>query len=196
AALFDSIAISAIAPESPGWTARARAWALTHKATALAAANDTAALKPLADSIFRIGARSGFGRDWRLHHYVRGLLLARQGRSAVAEREFQRALYSVRGGFSRINFELARMYLLRGNPDEAVGILAPTLLRGPLEASNLYLTRTELHIAMGEALALAGRDDDAAAHYRWVLDAWKAADPAFHTRRDEISRRLAELTRG
>ncbi|CAN5680164.1 hypothetical protein BH23GEM3_BH23GEM3_06940 [soil metagenome] len=70
-----------------------------------------------------------------------------------------------------------------GRPAEAVAILRPAL-RGGLEASNLYVTHTELHEALGRAFAAAGQPDSAAIHYRWVERAWADADPAFRARHD------------
>jgi tetratricopeptide (TPR) repeat protein len=194
AALFDSIAAAAVAPESRGSTARAQTWALTHRATALAYARDTTALAPLVEQVRTVGMESGFGRDWRLHHYVRGLLWAQRGRTAEAEREFRRAIYSVPAGFSRANLELARTLLALGRADEAVTLLEAAL-RGPLEASGLYLTRTELHLELAGALEQAGRPEPAAEHYRWVVRAWEHADPQFQERREAARQRLAALQR-
>ena len=56
-------------------------------------------------------------------------------------------------------------------------------LRGEIDASNLYITRTELHELLAQAFAAAGEVDSAAAHYRAVADAWARADPTLHARR-------------
>jgi DNA-binding SARP family transcriptional activator/Tfp pilus assembly protein PilF len=191
AALFDSIGVAAVAPESPGSTARARAWTLTHMATALAHAQDTVALVTLAERVRSIGAGSGYGRDWRLHHYVRGLLQAQRGRTADAEREFRRAMYSM-VGFSRINLELARALLGLGHAAEAVALLEAAS-RGPLEADGLYLTRTELHLELARALEQVGQPGQAAQHYRRVVRAWAGADPELRDRRELAESRLLAI---
>jgi hypothetical protein len=63
-------------------------------------------------------------------------------------------------------------------------------LRGPLEASNLYVTRTELHELLARAWEASGRPDSAAAHYRAVVAAWRQADPEFRARREAARARL------
>jgi hypothetical protein len=56
------------------------------------AAGDTARVRLLADRIEGYGATSSFGRDTRLHHHVRGLLLAKEGLLDSAIAEFRRAV--------------------------------------------------------------------------------------------------------
>src|SRR5688572_6906486 len=67
--------------------ARHLTWNKTRLAMALAAAGDTARLRFLADTIETWGQRSLYGRDRRLHHYVRGLLLIARNRDAEAVEE-------------------------------------------------------------------------------------------------------------
>ncbi len=174
----------------PGARARTQAWLLTHAATALAAAGDTALLPALADTIQRVGARSLYGRDPRLHHYVRGLLEAARGRHEAAVTEFRQAVMSWTDGYTRINLELARSLLALGRPTEAVLALEPAL-RGGLDGSNLYVTRTELHELLGRAFDRAGRVDSARAHYAQAAQAWRHADPAFQDRRRAVEEWLA-----
>jgi DNA-binding SARP family transcriptional activator/Flp pilus assembly protein TadD len=171
---------------------RQKSWALTHEATALAAAGDTSRLAALADTIEAWGGRSMLGRDWRLHHHVRGLLLAARGEPEHAAAEFRHAIFSPTSGYTRTNLELARVLLAARRPREAVAILQPAF-RGLLESSNLYVTHTELHEYLGRAWEAAGRPDSAAVHYRWVLDAWRSADPELHARRDSVRTRLSAL---
>ena len=170
--------------------ARIRAWNLTHVATALAAAGDTASLAALADSVRTIGAVSTFGRDHLLHHYILGLLWAARGQPGPAAESFRRSIWSWTDGFTRANLELARTLLALGRPREALYPLQ-TALRGDLQSSNLYVTRTELHELLGAAFAAAGQRDSAAAHVRLVARAWEHADPAFRARRQ---RALASLS--
>lgn len=179
-------------PDSPARSARHRAWTLTHAAVALAAAGDTAALPVLADSIQADGARSAFGRDPRLHHFVRGLLFAARGDLEAAADAYRNAIYSPSAGFSRINFELGRTLLALGRPDEAAEVLSAAL-RGPLDGGNLYISRTEIHELAGYAWEAAGHPDSAAAHFHWVSKAWRNADPRFQDRLDDVRRRLARL---
>ncbi|HSQ29771.1 MAG TPA: hypothetical protein VLN49_07975 [Gemmatimonadaceae bacterium] len=56
------------------------------------------------------------------------------------------------------------MYALRGDDARAIAVLQPAL-RGPLDASNLYVTCTELHELLAQAWDAAGARDSAAAHY-------------------------------
>ena len=154
---------------------------MTHAAGARLAAGDTFALSALADSIRASGAASGFGRDQRLHHHVRGLLLSARGRNADAAVEFRSAIYSLTNGYTRTNLELSRVLLRDGRPREAVEVLQPAL-RGSIEGSNLYVIRTELHEALARAWDAVGARDSAIAHYDLVAQRWSAGDPAFKAR--------------
>lgn len=152
---------------SEGLRSRRVTWAMTHRATALAAAGDTAALARLVEPIRTIGARSGYGRDRRLHHYVRGLLLAARGNREEATVELRAAIYSPNFGYTRVNLELGRLYLELGKPRQAIDVLRPAL-HGSIEASNLYVTHTELHALLARAFDAAGVSDSAAVHRAYV----------------------------
>ena len=193
AALFQAIAAApGFRPELRARNARDRTWNLTHAATALAAAGDTAVLAVLADSVEHEGARSAYGRDQLLHHYVRGLLLAARGRPADAAAEYRRGIFSLTAGYTRVNYELGRTLLALHRPVEAIAVLQPAF-RGSLEASNTYVTLTELHELLAQAFEAAHRPDSAAAHYRRVVEAWRAADPQFRSRYEHARARLTEL---
>jgi hypothetical protein len=98
---------------------------LTQVAGARRDAGDTASLVRLADSIEVLGEQSGYGRDRRLHHYVRGLLFAARGEDQSAIREFEASIYSLTAGFTRTNHELARSYLRAGRSRDAIRVLQP-----------------------------------------------------------------------
>jgi tetratricopeptide (TPR) repeat protein len=173
-------------PPFPEWRrgkiARFRVWRLTHTAVARAAAGDTARFDALADSIRAIGVYSEYGRDRLLHDFVRGLSFKAAGNQQAALTAFQNSMFSPTMGFTRTNYELAQLLLQRNRPLQAIAVLQAAL-RGPLEASNMYVTRTELHEQLAAAFERAGRHDRARAHYRIVADALKNADAEFALRR-------------
>lgn len=192
AALLDSIATSFEIPGAPARTARNRTWALTHLATARAAAGDTAALPGLAEAVAEIGSASGLGRDRLLQHYVRGLHLAAREEWDGAAEAFRAATFSPTG-HSRLSRDHARALRMAGRPHDAVAVLRPAF-RGSLESGNLYLTRTELHLELARALDAAGEPDSALVHYHRVERSWADADPAFQARRDSVAMRVRALT--
>ena len=192
AALFDSLARRAVSAATSSQVARGSAWMLTHAANARVAAGDTSGFARLADSIRVLGSGSGYGRDRRLFHHVRGLLLAARRDDAAAIAEFQAAIYSLTSGYTRTNYELARVFLRNNRPRDAIAVLQPAF-RGPLDASNLYLNRTELHELLADAWTAAHRPDSAAAHYSIVARVWASGDPAFKLRADSARRKLAAL---
>jgi tetratricopeptide (TPR) repeat protein len=170
-------------PQWPsGFQARVRTWNRTLEAMALASAGDTSAVRGLIDSVEASGKRSAYGRDRKAHHYLRGLMFVAQHRDEDAVTEFRAAIHSPNLGFTRVNYELARALLRLGRPTEAVETLQSSL-RGEIDASNLYITRTDLHELLAQAFDAAGQRDSAAAHYRAVVSAWKRADPMYHPRR-------------
>ena len=177
-------------PIPPSRLARLRAWAMSHRADALAALGDTAALRPLAAQLRLVGAQSAYGRDQRLHHHARGLLLTLQGRPAEAVEEFRRAQFSPALGNTRTNLGLARALIAARQPARAIPVLQHGLRAG-VTATALYTTQTELHWILGAAWEAAGRPDSAAVHYRWVVRAFRAADPQFAPRVAGLARRLA-----
>jgi DNA-binding SARP family transcriptional activator len=191
--LWREMAAAQYDADSPARSARHRAWTLTHAAAALAMAGDTTRLGALADSIEALGRQSAYGRDPRLHHYVRGLLLAARGDDAAAAQAYDRAMYSRTSGYGRLNLELGRALLASGQPERAAGILGAAL-RGPLDAANLYVSRTEVHELLAHAWEAAARPDSAAVHYGWTARAWTRADPPLAARRENVQRRLARLT--
>jgi DNA-binding SARP family transcriptional activator len=165
----------------PGENARRETWWLTLAATAFVAAGDTAAASGLVDSIRTVGARSIFGRDPVLHHFVRGLLLSVEKRHAEAMGEFLRANYSWTLGYTRINYEYARCALARGRPREAIYPLQAAL-RGGMEGPQLYVTQTELHELLAQTFEAAGMADSARSHYGYVARMWTGADREFASR--------------
>ena len=74
------------------------------------------------------------------------------------------SIYSLPAGYTRENYDLARIYLRLGRPRDAVAVLQPAL-RGKLDASNFYLTHTEIRELLAQAWDSAGRADSASAHY-------------------------------
>jgi DNA-binding SARP family transcriptional activator len=192
---FDSITHT-FAPANPlttaGALARHQSWSHTHVATALAAAGDTTALQSLADSIEAVAHLSSFGRDWHLPHHVRGLLWVARGQPARAVESFRAATYSPNAGYTRTNLELARALLELGRPAQAVAALQPAL-RGNADASNYYVTRTELHELLAHSFQRANRPDSALVHYRKVVSAWSDGDPPFRARADSARRHGAAI---
>jgi hypothetical protein len=173
-----------------GYSARSVAWNGALTGMVHAAAGDTMAVLRWADTVEYWGKRSLYGRDARLHHYLRGMVHIAGGRDDPAIHELRQAIYSPTLGFTRVNFELGRALMRRGRAAEAVAVVAPAL-RGEIDASNLYVTRTELHELLAQAFDQAGMPDSAAKHYRAVVSAWANADPQFHARRDSARAWLA-----
>src|SRR4029453_12212471 len=99
AALFDSVVRARSSLSVPSQVARDSAWRLTHVADARAAAGDTAGVARLVDLVRSLGLRSGYGRDRRLHHHIRGLLLVARGDDAGAVAEFRQAIFSLTSGY-------------------------------------------------------------------------------------------------
>ncbi|AHG89219.1 transcriptional activator domain-containing protein [Gemmatirosa kalamazoonensis] len=186
AALFDSVGHVAGPAGAASEYARNRAWMLAHAADALAEAGDTAGLARLVDSVAAWGRQSLLGRDQRMHHHVRGLLLAARGDDAGAVAELRAAMRSPNLGYSRTNYALARALLRLGRPLDAVRALRP-LFHGPVDNSNVYVSRTEVHALLARAWSAAGNADSAAAHRRIVTEDWAHAD-ADYVRRVEGGR--------
>lgn len=171
--------------------ARHLTWGLLHYASALAATGDTGRLEALADTMEAIGRQSGYGRDPLLHHHVRGLLLKARGRREAAVQSFRRAIWSTTAGYTRTNYELARLLIELGRTEEAVPLLQAAL-RNDGQASALYVTYAELHALLARAFSETGPADSARVHREWAERAWRNADPNV---RDRIPH-LLNLKRG
>jgi len=192
AALCDTMARGVDSSATPSRQARSRIWALTHEAAALAGAGDTTSLAAIADTLEALAPLSGYGRDRQLYHDARGLLLQARGRPTEAASEFRQAIFSLTAGYTRTNVELARALLDLQRPREAIPVLEAAL-EGGLDASNMYVTYTEIYELLGRAYEATGMRDSAAKYDRLVVAAWRNADPAFAQRRNEAARRLAGL---
>ncbi len=167
-------------PSSPyqslaGDAARAFAWDHALLAEAIGASGDTIHLRALADSIERIGARSYYGRDWRLHHHVRGLIAERGGRLREAIREFGAARWGS-AGWTVTVAHMARAHIALGEPKEAIALLREAYKSSP-DAMGRYLPRSELDLLMAEAFGRAGMRDSSAHYAAFVRSAWRDADP-------------------
>jgi len=189
AALFDSSANWRPANETEASSARERAWSLAHAARSLAAAGDTGDLAVRADTIAAVGVQSASGRDQRLASHIRGLLLLARNDVPNALVAIRSSIYSLPAGYTRENYDLARIYLRVGRPRDAVAVLQPAL-RGKLDASNFYVTHTEIRELLAQAWDSAGRADSASAHYAWVARAWEHGDPPY-ARRASVARERA-----
>jgi len=77
-----------------------------------------------------------------------------------------------------------------GRARDAVAVLQP-IMRGKLDASNMYVTQTEAHELLAQAWEAAGRADSASAHYERVARAWEHGDPAYAKRAEDARRHVA-----
>ena len=170
--------------------ARDVAWYLTLASTAAVAGGDTARARALVDSIEATGRRSWYGRDPLLHHFVRGILLSRAHQDTAAARELRLSIFSPTNGYTRANYELGRTMLALHRPNEGIPIVR-SALRGGIEGSGLYVTRTELHELLAQLFDAASQRDSAAAHYAVVERAWRSADPFLKPRYEVARQRLA-----
>lgn len=171
----------------PGVTpnnARVFSWIHALEADAIAPAGDTVRLHALADSIAAVSQRSYYGRDWRLHHHILGLIAMQGHRYADAIREFQQARWGG-AGWTVTVADIARSYLALNRPSQAVDVLRDAY-KGPLDAMGRYAPRSELDFLMALAFQQAGQRDSAAVYARYVRKAWEKADP-------EIKRQLSLL---
>jgi DNA-binding SARP family transcriptional activator/tetratricopeptide (TPR) repeat protein len=189
AIMFDSTANYRAAGELPESQARERAWSLAHAARSLAAAGDTSQLAARADTIAVLGGISASVRDKGLASYIRGLLLLARNDLPNAVTAIRSSITSLPTGYTRENYDLARVYLRLGRPRDAITVLQPAL-RSKLDASNYYITHTEIHELLAQAWDSAGRADSARVHYRWVANAWAKGDPPYAKRATEARRHL------
>jgi DNA-binding SARP family transcriptional activator len=194
--MFESLAALPPVPSpiEPGSAARHRSWFLTHAGTAWASAGDTARLAQLADEVEGSARLSAYGRDWKLPHYLRGLLWNARGDRVQAFREFQHSIWSATDGYTRANLELARALIGEGRAPEAA-VLLQAALRGPIEASNFYVTRTELHELLARTFEAMGAADSAIAHYNVVARSWQYADEPFRARAAVAAAQSVKLRR-
>lgn len=192
--LFESLAALPPLPSpiEPGSVARHRSWFLTHAGTAWASAGDTARLAQLADEVEGSARLSAYGRDWKLPHYLRGLLWNARGDHVQALREFQRAIWSPTDGFTRANLELARALIAADRAAEATALLRAAL-RGPIEASNFYVTRTEIHELLAHTFMSKVATDSAVAHFDVVARSWQYGDPPFRIRAAQAAAESSRL---
>src|SRR6185503_49090 len=92
-------------------------------------------------------------------------------------------------GYTRINLELGRALVALGRPSEGIAIVRAGL-RGGIDGSNLYVSRTELHELLAQLFDAARQPDSAVAHYTVVERAWRGADPMLKRRYDAAAARL------
>jgi tetratricopeptide (TPR) repeat protein len=195
AALFDSIVHGRLRRgEDPHSLARHRPNALALAAWARWRSGDTTSLARLADSTEAAGAVHGWRLQQRMHHEVRAMLLSARGDHARAIDAWRAAMVSPTRYASRQGLEAGRLLTATGRPREAVAVLQPTL-RGWIEGLG---TLTEGHEALAEAWArIPGQValDSAAAHWRYVADAWRDGDPGYAARAAAARERLGAIGR-
>jgi DNA-binding SARP family transcriptional activator/TolB-like protein len=162
-------------PLDPG-AARAFCWHHALAADALGATGDTLLLRGIADTLETGCQRSYYGRDWRLHHHVRGLIAMRGGRFEEAETEFAQAVWTQVEGWSRTTVELAKARLAAGHPRRAIEALR-TAYATRLDAMGRYVPVSELDFWMARAFAASGNPDSARRYTAYHERAWRNADP-------------------
>lgn len=165
--------------------ARAFCWHHALAADAAAPLADSAQLRAWADTLEQACSRSFYGRDWRLHHHVRGLLALRTGLYAEAEREFAQAVWTPVEGWGRTTVELAAARVALRKPSEAIATLRSAYATR-LDAMGRYVPISELDFRMARAFEAAGATDSARAYAAHARSAWRDADP-------EVRNLLAEL---
>ncbi|HVB32732.1 MAG TPA: hypothetical protein VNE60_14500 [Gemmatimonadaceae bacterium] len=165
---------------------RAFTWAHVLEGDALWRTGDTTATHALMDSVRHVGARSYYGRDWRLYHHLAGLLALSRGDTATAEAELSAARWGVAGWTTTV-VQLGAVQLAHGNTAGAIAYFRQAL-RGPLDAMGRYVPRTEIDAWMARAFARAGQSDSSHVYEALVRDAWKDADPEVRARLSALSR--------
>jgi predicted Zn-dependent protease len=164
---------------APGGASRAFAWhhaLLADNVARAGSCRNAPRLEALADSIERIAHRSYYGRDWTLHHHVRGLIAERAGDYARAEDELRQAQWRVSDAWTRSTAELAAVQLARARANDAIATLRTAYATRP-DAMGRYEPRSELDYMMAVAFQRAGAVDSARVYAAYARRAWASADP-------------------
>jgi DNA-binding SARP family transcriptional activator/TolB-like protein len=169
----------------PSLAARGFCWMHALGADSYAGTGDTITLKVKADTLERGCTRSFYGRDWGLYHHVRGLIAARAGRYAEAEREFKQARWTSVEGWARPTVELANAQAALGRPRDAIATLR-NVYATRLDAMGRYVPISEADFRMAKLFAQTGQADSARVYSGYVRAAWRSADP-------EVQRLVATL---
>jgi hypothetical protein len=186
AARFDSLSRFDLSGSAPARRSFTRIGIITHLASTLAQAGDTARLERISATIDSLQVLSGLIRDWQLAHYVRGLLESARGREQAAYEEFARGSSAAIDGYNIPVVERARLSIRFNRPREAVTLLQRTLL----SAYHWYITHPELHVELAQAWAAAGSRDSARVHLAAVDRAWVRADPPVRERLAQLHAKL------
>jgi tetratricopeptide (TPR) repeat protein len=160
----------------PAATARAFCWHHALAADAYAPSGDTVWLRAVADTLAAACTRSFYGRDWKLHHHVRGLVAMRGGRWAEAERELELATWAPMEGWSRTTVALAAAQAAQGRHRDAIATLR-TAYATRLNAMGRYVPISELDWRMAQLFTSAGERDSARVYAGYARRAWRDADP-------------------
>lgn len=111
---------------------------------------------------------------------------AAAGRHALAEREFQQAMWTRVEGWGRVTVELAEAQAAQGKVQDAITTLR-TAYATRLDAMGRYVPISELDYRMARLFAAAGMPDSARVYADYVRAAWQGADA-------ELERLLQDLT--
>jgi tetratricopeptide (TPR) repeat protein len=185
AAVFDSAARGLLrAGEDAASLTRVRPLALGELAWARYLAGDTLALERLADSVEALAAAHAWGHVRLLHHEVRALQWAARGDRRRALAAWQAAGAAPDAERRPLKVLTGRALAAAGRPAEALAVLR-LALRAHVDATA-SVPFAEVHDALGEAWARVpgpAARDSAAAHWRFVADAWRRGDPPYAARR-------------
>jgi DNA-binding SARP family transcriptional activator/TolB-like protein len=160
--------------------ARAESWHRALFADAIWETDDTVHLRALADTLQQVSARSYYGRDWVLHHHVRGLIALRAGRYDEAMHELSLARWGV-AGWTRTLAAYADAAIAAGRPADALPALRDAY-RGTLDAMGRYEPRSEFDYRMAVVFHALGQRDSAGVYASYVKRAWRDADPEWKQR--------------
>lgn len=158
-------------------------------AEAALASGNVALLSRAADSAAAWAQRDGKTREVGIALHARALRELASHDTVAAMRTFEQAMFSPTMGFTRSNYDLARLLLGRGDARKASSLLRAAL-QGSLETTNYYITHTELHELLAEAYARLGQADSARVHWSWVTRALAHADSAARPRYVDAVARL------
>jgi tetratricopeptide (TPR) repeat protein len=164
------------------------------RATALAARQDSAALRLLADSLAR-AADAATGAARAVAPYVAGLAAQLAGAHDTAVVRLGAALAVSRTAHPLANIALARSLVTLGRAGEAVAALRPALRADPYARGAAGVPFPIVREQLAYAHLAAGARDSARVHARVALEAWTEGEPLWRARALALRRSVGLVRR-